>query len=140
MNANKYVNLGANPGRITGDLTIAFWVRVWQNPNGNGDGRQNPIDKRYWSEWAITIEPDRSITYYGGQNNGPYDWAHAPPGSFEWGEWVHFAFIRDVMDFKYHTYINGLVVDVRDTKRYTSYGNSGAPMCVVSCRIVSYAA
>lgn len=90
-----YVDVG-NPSilQLTGDMTIAFWAY----PTNIAEGRENPIDKAYCGEFALTQETSGSLSYYQGPNGGRTSgymsrgWGNV----FANGQWVHIAIVRNI--------------------------------------------
>ena len=72
--------------KISGDQTIVMNLTVSQN------GRQNPIDKAYGHEGAVTIEASGGISYYFGQNYRNYVGFNF--GRVTWGTPTHIAITR----------------------------------------------
>ncbi len=101
-----YVNLG-NPVdlQITGDQTIAMWVKPQQLYN-----RQNPYAKAYGGEGTITLETSGSFSYYygqGGGNTSPYQGFGSGTGTASAGNWVHIAIVRDLTSGQLRWYEDG---------------------------------
>jgi hypothetical protein len=89
---------------VTGNQTIAFWVKANQN------GRQNPIDFGYGGEGTITIEPSGSVSYYYGTRGGygsPYQYHGTTSNAIKWNTWTHLAITRDFQNKKLIWYVNG---------------------------------
>jgi len=103
---NDYVNIG-NPSslQLTGDMTISFWTY----PTNVAEARENPIDKAYCGEFALTQETDGSLDYYQGPNGGETDgymnrwWGNI----FANNQWVHVALVRNVSAHSIRLYKNG---------------------------------
>ena len=98
--------------QVNTNLTLCFWMRG----NSLGGQRVNPIDKSYGGEFALTIETNRSLSYYHGTvpSNGSYfAWANALPlGSLTNGAWQHVAITRDAKLRVVRSYLNGVLVGV----------------------------
>ena len=91
---------------LVGDLTIEFWIK----PADTLGNRRNPIEKRYYAEFALTSNTNGSMTYYHGENGGTSDWesaAVAASGTFVDGVWTHVMVTREGQEFK--PYINGVL-------------------------------
>jgi hypothetical protein len=105
---NDYVDCG-NPASLplTGNLTISFWVK----PTNVGVKRQNPIDKSYAGEFALTMETNGSLTYYHYKSSAPGYWQGGalPPGSLQNGVWQHVLISRDVATRTLKGYLNGVL-------------------------------
>jgi len=105
--SNDVVNIG-NPSslQITGNLTISLWVY----PTNIAEARENPIDKAYCGEFALTQETDGRLSYYHGPNGGET----AGYMSCHWGNifsnntWVHIVIVRDVSAQSIKLYKNGV--------------------------------
>ncbi len=107
---NDYVNIG-NPSalQLTGNLTISFWAYAI---NFSKPARQNPIDKAYGGEFAMTIEPSGTQSYYhgtAGAEAGPFmscTWNNV----WESNKWIHIALVRDVSAKTVKLYKNGTLI------------------------------
>jgi hypothetical protein len=104
------VNAG-NPTSLqtTGDMTIMFWAY----PTNIGAKRQNPIDKAYCGEFALTQETDGSLSFYQGPNGGEKEgyMSRGWDSVFVNNQWVHVALVRNIseplQDSRIRLYKNG---------------------------------
>jgi len=88
---NDYIYVGSPSSlQIAGDLTISFWAYPinFAVPN-----RQNPIDKAYDGEFALTIENDGNQSYYHG--TGTYI-SCSFRNVWENNKWIHITLVRNV--------------------------------------------
>jgi len=60
---DDYVSIATIP--LDKDLTIVFWFE----PTNITKGRQNSIHKKYWADFALTLEPDGAMSYYHSNNS-----------------------------------------------------------------------
>jgi hypothetical protein len=104
---DDYVNVG-NPTslQLTGDMTISFWTY----PTNVAEARENPIDKAYCGEFALTQETDGSLDYYQGPNGGETDgyMSRGWGGIFTNNQWVHVVLVRNVAAQSIKVYKNGV--------------------------------
>ncbi len=106
---NDYVEV---TNRVTlqanSNLTLSFWIKA-QNL---GAARINPLDKSYGGEFALTIETNRSVTYYHGsaKTAGKYiSWAALPAGSLTNNAWSHVVITRDANTRTLKSYLNNVL-------------------------------
>ncbi len=98
--------------QVTGDLTLAFWIR----PESR-DGRRNPIHKSYGAEYAVTLEENRTLTFYHGTAGGdasPYQ-EFRMDKPLPAGEWSHLTLVRDLAARKLTWYLNGRAIAEADS-------------------------
>jgi len=101
-----YINVASiSPSLLIKDLTIVFWLY----PTNIQKGRQNPIDKAYWAEFAITLEPDGGMHYYHG-NGSTYNYATWPSGTFLNNAWQLVSVTRNISGTTVKVYKNGKIV------------------------------
>lgn len=102
-----YVDIG-NPSslQITGDMTISFWTY----PTNIAEHRENPIDKAYCGEFALTQEASGYLSYYQGPNGGEVGgYMHRGwNGIFVNDQWTHIVLVRDVSEHSIRVYKNGI--------------------------------
>ena len=106
--------------QANGNLTLSFWIKG----SNLGSKRVNPLDKSYGGEFALTIETNRSLTYYHGtaRASGKYmSWAALPSGSLTNGAWEHVVITRDVSTRALKSYINGVL---KNSTTYTYSTNT----------------
>lgn len=96
---------------ISGNLTIAFWMK----PTNITKGRQNPVSKRYQSEFQFTLETNTSLSYYHG--NGTIYTSFSSPATLKQSEWQQVVLTRDTSTRTLKYYINGKLVK---TQAYSS--------------------
>ena len=102
-----YIHCG-NPTslQLIGDMTISFWVY----PTNISEHRENPIDKAYCGEFALTQETDGRLSYYQGPNGGEVGgymyrgWADI----FTNNQWIYIVLTRDVSKHSIKLYRNGI--------------------------------
>lgn len=116
--ANDYVEVTNRPTlQVNGNLTLSFWVKA----SNLGARRVNPLDKSYGGEFGLTIETNRSMSYYHGtsRSSGKYiGWTALPAGSLANGSWYHVVITRDVATRSLKSYLNGVL------KSSTTYANN----------------
>ena len=106
--------------QVNANLTLSFWVKG----RNLGTRRVNPLDKSYGGEFALTIETNRSLTYYHGtaRASGKYmSWAALPAGSLTNNAWEHIVITRDVTSRQLKSYINGVL---KNSTTYTYSTNT----------------
>lgn len=88
-----------------GDMTLAFWI----NPS-RLEMRQNPIQKTYGGEFAITLEPDGQVHFYHGSSGrdlAPYQGVLLTrPLAVD--TWTHLMVVRDMTARRVIWYVNGI--------------------------------
>lgn len=103
--ASGHVRVANNPGlQITRGQTIAMWLK----PAKLGR-RQNPFNKSYGGEGAMTVESDGTISYYygtAGDKGKPY-MAFASESKLQAGKWTHIALVRNLTDRRLTWYFDG---------------------------------
>jgi hypothetical protein len=121
--SNDYVNCGNDPTlQIDGSMTLAFWIY----PRNLGAYRENPLDKSYGGEFALTLEdnPDAGkLSYYHGtqRTTGYYwDWAALDTGTIMDDDWQFIAITRNVTDKVMKSYYDGQLIK---TATYSSDTN-----------------
>ena len=128
--AAHHVSMG-NPTalQITGDQTIEMWIK----PTVLGT-RQNPFNKAYGGEGAITLEGDGTINYYygtSGRSARPFQQLMTTT-NISAGSWVHIAIVRDLSNPQGGTlrwYING-VASGSATATYAAAKKSAEPVLI----------
>ncbi len=104
---DDYVDCGNDPSlQLTGNLTLSFWVY----PTDISKGRQNPIDKSYGGEFAVTMEPNGGMTYYHGtaRQSGYYcGYTVMSSGTLQENQWQLITITRDTATRNIRTYYNG---------------------------------
>ena len=91
--------------QLTGDMTISMWVY----PTNVSGGRENPIDKAYGGEFALTQEANGSLSYYQGPNGGEVSgylsrgWNNV----FKNNVWINLILARDAAAHSIKLYVNG---------------------------------
>jgi hypothetical protein len=53
----------------TQSVSNSISISLWMMPTNVGAARINPIDKKYWAEFAITVELDGTLSSYQGPNS-----------------------------------------------------------------------
>ena len=104
---NDYVDCGnLSSLQLTGDLTLSFWI----NPNNVTARRQNPLDKSYSGEFALTIETNGQLSYFHHSSVSPYYWQNytCPAGTIQNGIWQHIAVTRNASTREVKIYYNGI--------------------------------
>jgi len=104
---DDYVDVG-NPSslQLIGDMTISFWTY----PTNVTEARENPIDKAYCGEFALTQETDGRLSYFQGPNGGEVEgymsrsWSNV----FVENQWIHVAIVRDVSEHSIKLYKIGV--------------------------------
>ncbi len=125
--SSTYVNLG-NPNelKITGNQTIELWIK----PKSLSK-RQNPFDKAYGGEGAITLETNGTLHYfYGttGRARSPFQSINSV-AQVSTGVWTHIAVVRDLVNMKLHWYINGVQTKTVDAT-YSAATASNSPIYI----------
>ena len=126
--ASAYIHIGNSAAlQITGNQTIAMWL----NPGRLGV-RQNPLDKAFGGELAITIEPGGKLSYYygiTGQAAHPNDAMPAVRPCLKVDRWTHIAVVRDFKARKLRCYING-VLKRESVPKFTVAKASSSPLYI----------
>ncbi|MBP7568779.1 MAG: LamG domain-containing protein [Acidobacteria bacterium] len=92
------------PFRITGDLTLEFWVKEAARP-----ARVTVLSKGFNYEFEVTLEVNGSITFYHGNGVGNFPHTIAAVGALPAdGTWRHVAIVRDTVAGTIVCYINGV--------------------------------
>jgi len=91
--------------QLTGDMTISMWVY----PTNVAGGRENPIDKAYGGEFALTQETSGSLSYFQGPNGGEVSgymsrsWSNV----FKNNTWINLVLTRNTAAHSIKLYVNG---------------------------------
>jgi len=100
------LNAGNQPSlQLVDDMTISIWVY----PTNILHGRENPIDKAYGGEFALTQETSGSLSYFHGPNGGEVagymsrGWANV----FSNNVWINLVLTRKVSTHSVKLYVNG---------------------------------
>lgn len=115
FDGDREKRLSANSGslsNLTGNLTISMWIKPLAF-----DGRQNPLDKAYFGEGAITLGPNGHLIYYWGvgSTEGQYQSVFSKK-AIPLNKWTHVMLVRDLDAGKLHWYFNGDRVTSVDAK------------------------
>jgi len=107
--SSGYINVtSVPPSLLIKDLTIVFWFY----PTNIQKGRQNPIDKAYWAEFAITLEPNGAMSYYHGNWSSYYHGDNIwPSGTFINNAWQFASVTRNISGSTVRVYKNGKIVN-----------------------------
>jgi len=123
-----HINIGSPAAlQITGNQTIAMWL----NPGRLGV-RQNPLDKAFGGELAVTIETGGSLSYYygiTGQAAHPNDAMSSIRPCLKVGKWTHIAIVRDFKARKLRCYING-VLNKESVPKFKAAKASNSPLYI----------
>ncbi|UCD07296.1 MAG: LamG domain-containing protein [Candidatus Aenigmatarchaeota archaeon] len=130
---DDYVSLG-NPSslQITGNLSICFWAY----PKNMGAQRENPVDKAYGGEFALTFEDDPQpgmLSFFHGQAGGessPYyyiQWDNVLTGN---NEWTHVCVVRDVGGQSVKCYSNGAEIQSVTEDTWEDPSTSSEPVTI----------
>lgn len=92
--------------RITGDLTIEFWIRASSTSN-----RTNIVDKCYWGEYALTLETNGSLSYYNGSGGSSSYISRTWGLGMTYGNWYHVAIVRTNASSSVRCYIATANID-----------------------------
>ena len=122
FDGNDYIRIpNSNSLQLNTDLTIEFWL----NPNGYlGYDRQNPIDKSYSGEFALTLESSSNkgaMSFYQGKSSSYLSWGAFDTGTIKDNEWQHIVITRDASTRTLKSYYNGVL------NKTTTYSNSYDP-------------
>jgi len=105
------VTITNNPSlQIAGDLTLSFWIK----PHDLGNARENPLDKSYGGEFALTLENDPNkgrLRYYHGtsRSSGAYywGWTALDNNTVKDNIWQHIVITRNTSNDSMKSYYNG---------------------------------
>ncbi len=108
---NDYVEIQDYPEmKLDQNLTLAFWMY----PESVGTSRQNPLDKSYGGEFALTLENSANgvgkMHYYHGtaRSGGNYwTWTAFETGNFTNNTWYFVAITRNNATHEMKSYKNG---------------------------------
>lgn len=107
---NDYVEIPNKASlQIATNLTLSFWIKG----RNYGAKRFNPLDKSYGGEFGLTIETNRSLTYYHGKarkSGKYYGWTALAAGSLTNNAWQHVVITRNTGTRALKTYLNGTLV------------------------------
>jgi len=97
--------------KLDGNLTIMFLFA----PTNIAKGRQNPVYKKYWADFAITLEPDGAMSAYHGDNVSSGRYANLykfwPTNTFKNNVWSFPAYVRRAGLRRVEAYVNGSLVN-----------------------------
>jgi hypothetical protein len=123
---SEWIDAGNIPEmQITGDQTIAMWIKATFN------GRQNPYGKCYGGEGALQIEASGKVDYYYGTSGERAE----PFQEFQSGfvlvqnTWTHIAVVRDLKAMKLLWYENGKLSNEEEAQ-YEAAAESSLPVTV----------
>ena len=114
---DDYVEVTNRPTlQVASNLTLSFWIKG----SNLGSKRVNPVDKDYGGEFALTIETNRSLSFYHGysRTSGQYiGWAALPANSLTNNAWEHVVVTRALSTRTLKSYLNGVL---KSTYTYAS--------------------
>jgi len=105
---NAYISVPSI--KLDRDLTIMFLFA----PTNIAKSRQNPVHKKYWADFAITLETNGSMSAYHGDNvsGGRYfGWNPWPASTFKNNVWSFPAYVRRAGLRRVEAYVNGSLVN-----------------------------
>jgi hypothetical protein len=114
--SDDYVDCDNNTSlQVTGNLTLSFWIK----PSNVAARRQNPIEKSYLGEFALTVETTGLLHYYhhGTTGNGWWGWEALSTGTIISNSWQHILITRDAATRTMNSYYNG---ELKATVTYPS--------------------
>ena len=120
---DDYVDCGNDDNlQLDKDLTLEFWIK----PNLLGAYRENPLDKSYGGEFALTLEDDPEagrLSYYHGtqRSSGFYwGWTALDNDTIKNNQWQHIVITRKTTGREMKSYYNG---DFKKSAQYSSDAN-----------------
>jgi hypothetical protein len=102
---DDYIEVSNSPSlMLDGDLTIGFWIKPEQgSPTGFCMNRRDG----YGEFGLYFVGNKRRLDYYHG-NTRTWGWVNAVPnGELTWDQWLYVVVVRDALERRVTTYVNG---------------------------------